>query len=117
MIDTIQQLKESNERMQKSIDAADKLLTGKNYIVMVGMFAITPVIEDGQTTGEIKMGTPDEVARFTRRDAEILAQNCTNGNGELAKAVHWIDECEDRIARNNELIENMERYLEGGIIE
>lgn len=67
-------------------------LTNTPYIVMVGGIAVDPQVVDGKVEkGQIAVGLPHKVRRFSKKNAEIIAANVTNGNDECGVAVSWVE--------------------------
>ena len=95
--------------LKKGLEMGKDTLTSTPYIVTVGGLSVDPVIEDRKTTGKFKFALPCSSQRFTKRDADIIAQVTVNGNGVRGLAVPWMKATKELL---EQLIKNVEMVKE-----
>ena len=98
--------------LEKGLEMGKDVLTSTPYIVTIGGLSVDPVIEDRKTTGKFKFALPCNSRRFTKRDAEIIAQVTVNGNGVCGLARPWVEVTENLLAslkRTMKMIKDSEK--------
>ena len=96
---------------QDLIDRAEKaiaipVLTNQPYIVMCDSMHMNPEIVDGKTVeGNVDTGFPWKVRRFSKENAQIVADLMKNGNGVRGHVIGWNKATRDFIISMNEVIQ------------
>ena len=96
--DAIDGMMDSINRMEEALRMSKGTIEGQNYIVMVHDIAVSPIIKNMKVVGQ-ERSTVDLATRFTKEDAEMLAEGTVNGLGDVGYAVAWKDVTRDHIAR------------------
>lgn len=73
--------------LSEALERVSNVLLGEGYIVVLAGRGVAFKM-DGKVASSPSSVRIDRAPRFTKRDAEMLAAEVTNGNGEKAKAVH-----------------------------
>lgn len=111
-IDTVIAQFEANiAELERGLSSVSNCLLGAGFIVVIQDIAITYDIETDQATGESRAVNarpcmaPHMACRFSRRDAEQMAETTRNGNGATGKAVHVREAVETDLIEARRLLE------------
>ena len=96
----IDQYQKAIDSMQFAVDQDKRVpaLVSSQYIVIVEGLAVNPKVENGKVEkGSVSVGLPHEVRRFSKENAEIVAEHVTNGNNSPGVVVHWLEATKQKI--------------------
>lgn len=82
--------------LSDALERVSNVLLGEGYVVVLSGRGVN-FKRDGRVLHSPTSCRVDFAPRFTKRDAEMLAADCTNGTGEKAKAVHIREALMERI--------------------
>ena len=108
----ISRLQKRIKSMRSALNRSKNTVARCNYIVICSNVALSPEIVDGKTTGNFKFALPETATRFEYDDAEMIANDTSNGNAEVAEVVAWQDFTQFRINQSIDLLTSMGAYEE-----
>lgn len=94
------------EELEAARDRSSNVLLGEGFVVTCGGLSLKFDIANKTATNPTTT-RPELATRFTRRDAESVAANVTNGKGEKGKAVFVRDAIIQLIEETKSVIQSM----------
>lgn len=107
----ITELVKSYNSSQAQIDMSEEPSESRFIVRNKEGKAIFIEFADGVTTGNVTIMAPHMVNKFTQEDAEMLAAEMKDDNGEPAHAIRWTTAVYDEMYRMNETLNVMRKLL------